>query len=305
MPPPRGSYNPIEGPGDYDTTSTIHNDTYPAIDPIKANLTGQAVFISGATRGIGRGISISFAKAGASMIAIGARSDLSETAQAIRAAAASAGKPEPKILELKLDVTNQASVDAAATRIKETFGRIDVVVNNAGLFSSRGLIADTDPEAWWDTMTVNLKGPYLVMRALIPLMLESDGLKTFVTVSSVGAHCRTPTASAYQTSKLAVLRLTEFVDAEYSGKGIVAFTIHPGNIPTDMTIGADGNIPKDIAHVFVETPELTGDSIVYLSSERRDWLGGRYINVTWDLPELIGLRDEIVKEDKLKVKLVI
>ncbi|KAJ8110760.1 hypothetical protein ONZ43_g5791 [Nemania bipapillata] len=305
MPPPRGSFNPIEGPGDYDTTSVIHNDTYPAIDPTKADLTGKAIFITGGTRGIGKGIGISFAKAGASMIAIGARSELSETVQAIKAAATSAGKPEPKILSLKIDVTSQASVDAAATKIKEAFGRIDIVVNNAGVLSGRGLIAETDPDAWWNTMVVNVKGPYLVMRALIPLMLESDGLKTFVTVSSVGAHCRTPMGSAYQTSKLAVLRLTEFLDAEYSGKGIIAFTIHPGNIPTDMTVGADNTFSKELAHIFVETPELTGDSVVYLTAERRDWLGGRYINVTWDLPELMGFRDEIVEKDKLKVQLVL
>ncbi|KAI1739612.1 NAD(P)-binding protein [Xylaria scruposa] len=300
MPPPKGSFNPIEGPGDYDTTSVIHNDTYPAIDSAKADLAGKAVFISGATRGIGKSISVSFARAGASMIAIGGRSALGETAKAIKAAAASVGKPEPKILELKLEVTSQESVDKAAAEIKKTFGRIDIVVNNAGVLSSSP-IAESDPETWWNTMTVNVKGPYLVMRALVPLMLETDGLKTFVTVSSVGAHCRSPGLSAYQTSKLAVLRLTEFLDADYSGKGIIAFSIHPGNVMTDM---ADG-ISEDLAHIFVETPELAADSIVYLTKERREWLGGRYVNVTWDLPELVGMKDEIVKGDKLKVQLVL
>lgn len=178
------------------------------------------------------------------MIAIGGRSDLSDTAQAMRAAATSVGKPEPKILELKLDVASRESVDEAAAEIKKTFGRIDIVVNNAGILSGRGLIAETDPEAWWHTMVVNLRGPFLVMRALIPLMLEAGGLKTFVTVSSVGAHCRTPSVSAYETSKLAVLRLTEFVDAEYSDQGIVAFGIHPGNIVTDMT----ADIPEELAY---------------------------------------------------------
>ncbi len=152
--------------GDYDTTSVVHNDTYPAIDSAKADMSGKAVFISGATRGIGRSISVSFAKAGASMIAIGGRSDLGDTARAMRAAAASVGKPEPKILELKLDVSSQESVDAAAAEIKKTFGRIDVVVNNAGIFVGGDLIADTDPEFWWNTMAINFKGPYMVMRAL-------------------------------------------------------------------------------------------------------------------------------------------
>ncbi|GAW25089.1 putative NADP-binding protein [Rosellinia necatrix] len=305
MPPPRGVHNVIEGPGDYDTTSVVHNDTYPAIDPAKADLTGKAVFISGATRGIGRSIGVSFAKAGASMIAIGGRSDLSGTARAIEAAAAGAGRPAPAILQLRFDVTSRAGVDAAAAEIRRAFGRVDVVVNNAGVLSGRGAIADTDPDAWWDTMAVNLKGPYLVMRALVPLMLEAGGLRTFVTVSSVGAHCRSPGLSAYQTSKLSVLRLTEFLNAEYSDKGIIAFSIHPGNVPTDMTVGPDDKVPEELAHIFVETPELAADSIVYLTGERRDWLGGLYINVTWDLPELMGLRDAIIKGGKLKVQLVV
>jgi NAD(P)-dependent dehydrogenase (short-subunit alcohol dehydrogenase family) len=181
------------------------------------------------------------------MIAIGARSDLSETTQAIREAVNSVGKPEPKVVELKLDVTSRESVDAAAAEIKKAFGRIDIVVNNAGVFAGQGLIADTDPDAWWDVMAVNVKGPYLVMRALVPLMLEAGGLQTFVTVSSVGALCRTPSVSGYQTSKLAVLRLTEFLNAEYCDKGISAFSIHPGNIPTDMLYGPDGAVvPEEL-----------------------------------------------------------
>ena len=60
----------------------------------------------------------------------------------------------------------------------------------------------------------------------------------------------------------------------------------------------------DLVVVFIETPELSADSIVYLTSEKRDWLGGRYTNCAWDLPELIAKKDEIVNEDKLKVRLV-
>lgn len=65
-----------------------------------------------------------------------------------------------------------------------------------------------------------------------------------------------------------------------------------------------GRADSVFAIVFVETPELSADSLVYLTSEKRDWLAGRYINATWDLPELMAKKDEIVKGDKLKVKLV-
>ncbi|KAI1849171.1 hypothetical protein JX265_012805 [Neoarthrinium moseri] len=300
MPPPRGTFNPLEGPADYDMTSVVHNDSYPGIDPSKTDLTGKAVFISGASRGLGRAMSISFAKAGVSMLALGARSDVSETVKAAQEAAAQAGRAEPKILSLKFDVSDRKGVDEAAQTVREQFGRLDILVNNAGLLLT-GFIADSDPDDWMRVWSVNLMGPYLLTRAFIPLMLER-GDKTIVTVSSVGAHCQMPGLSAYQMSKLAVLRLAEFVCAEYGDKGILAYSVHPGNVQTDM---ADGVVSPELAPVFVETPELSADSLVYLTSEKRDWLAGRYLNVTWDLPELMRKKDSIVSGDKLKVRLVV
>ncbi|KAL7627867.1 hypothetical protein AAE478_002062 [Parahypoxylon ruwenzoriense] len=242
MPPPRGTPNPIEGPGDYDTTTVVHDDTYAAIDPSKVDFSGKAVFISGASRGLGRAMCISFAKAGASMIAVGARSDLSATVKEMKAEAAKAGRSEPNILPLKSDVSDRQSIDDAAAQIKKSFGRLDIIINNAGIFGS-GLIADSDPDEWSKVWQVNLVGPYLVARAFIPLMLEG-GDKSIITVSSVGAHCISPGLSAYQSSKLAVLRLSEFISVEYGDKGILAYCIHPGNIPTDMIGGPDGLTPE-------------------------------------------------------------
>ncbi|KAI1399925.1 NAD(P)-binding protein [Hypoxylon fuscum] len=305
MPPPKGTPNPIEGPGDYDMTSIVHSDTYPAIDSSKADLSGKVVFISGGSRGIGKAMCVSFAKAGASKIAIGARGDLSAAIKEMKAAAASAGKPEPSILPLTFDVTDHKSVGAAATQVKENFGHVDIVINNAGKIGP-GLIVDSDPDEWWKIMQVNLLGPYLVARAFIPLLLEGSG-KTIITVASSGAHRLQPGTSAYSTSKLAVLRLVEFIDAEYGDKGILSYCIHPGNIPTDMIFDFTGSyeVPSDLKPFFIETPELSADSLVYLTSEKRDWLAGRYINVTWDLPEFVEKKDEIVKGDKLKVRLVL
>lgn len=222
-------------------TSVIHNDTYPAIDPVKADFSGKAIFISGASRGLGRAIAVSFAKAGASMIAMGARTGLSATTRMAREAASQAGKPPPRILPLELDVSDQKGVDEAARRVRDEFGRLDVLINNAGLLGSDN-IADSNPDEWARIWRVNLMGPYLLMRAFIPLMLE-EGDKTIVNVSSVGALLHTPGVSAYQTSKLAVLRLAEFVCAEYGDKGVLSYCIHPGNMPTDMITGA-GTSPE-------------------------------------------------------------
>jgi len=302
MPPPRGTPNPIEGPGDYDVTKQVHNDTYPAISPLSIPPLNKAVFVVGASKGIGFSIAKSFAQAGASHIAIGARSNLSTVKEAILKAAADANRSAPQVLEVKIDVTSQKSTEDAAALVEKAFGKLDILLINAGILGSPALIAESDPEKWWETWNVNLRGPYLVSRAFLPLMLRG-GDKTIITTSSVGAHVVTPAFSAYQDSKLAVLRFMEFVSKEYADKGVIAFAIHPGNIPTDIVGGPEGLRPH-LKPVFVETTELSADTIVYLTKEKREWLGGRYINCTWDMPELMVQKDEIVKGDKLKVRLV-
>jgi NAD(P)-dependent dehydrogenase (short-subunit alcohol dehydrogenase family) len=164
-------------------TKTVHNDTYPAIDPTKQDLTGKAVFISGASRGIGRSIAISFAKAGASNIVIGARSSLDAIEAAIQQAAQDARRPKPQVLKIKLEVTNPASVADAAAEVEKAVGRLDVLVNNAGVIDMT-MITDSNPETWWNVWEVNVKGPYLVARALLPLMLKvEDSLKQVITVA--------------------------------------------------------------------------------------------------------------------------
>ena len=212
-----------------DYTKTLHSDTYEAIDSSNANLHGKNVFICGASKGIGRSISLSFAKAGASCIAIGARSDQAGLEKDINDAAAAAKKNPPRVLQIKLDVTDQKTIESAAASIENQFGRLDVLIHNAGIVGSPGPIVDTDPEVWWNTWDVNVRGAYLVTRAFLPLMLRG-GDKQIVNVSSVGAHLIAPGMSSYQTSKLALLRFTEFIMSEYGEQGVLAYCIHPGNI---------------------------------------------------------------------------
>ena len=153
MPPPQGQWNPLEGPGDYTTTKQVHNDTYPAIDPTKADLSGKAVFISGASRGIGKSIALSFAKGGASYIAIGARSSLTNVENEIKKAATKAGRKEPQVLCLSLDVSDAKSVEIAVKKIEAEFGKLDVVINNAAIIGDRKTILEGDPDSWWQVCT--------------------------------------------------------------------------------------------------------------------------------------------------------
>jgi NAD(P)-dependent dehydrogenase (short-subunit alcohol dehydrogenase family) len=184
------------------------------------------------------------ARAGASYLAVGARSDLSRVAKDAEVAALSANRAAPKFLPINLDIADPKSVEDAAAAVEKAFGRCDIVVNNAGIIGDFALIGDSNPDAWWRVLEVNLRGPYLVSRAFLPLLLKT-GDAYVVNISSVGAHLVGPRLSAYQTSKLSLLRFSEFLNAEYAGKGVISFAIHPGNIPTDIMGGPEG-VPDNL-----------------------------------------------------------
>ena len=179
-------------------TITEHDDTYPFISPAAAALPpGRAVLVTGASKGVGQALALAYARAGASHIALGARSNLDEVKQLTLSAAQTAGHEAPSVLALALDVQDRGSVAAAAATIAQAFGRLDVVVNNAGALETWRPIAESDPDEWWRTWDVNVRGVYEVTRQMLPLLLKSE-LKTVVNVASRGAHSAMRGASAYQ-----------------------------------------------------------------------------------------------------------
>jgi NAD(P)-dependent dehydrogenase (short-subunit alcohol dehydrogenase family) len=261
-------------------------------------MTGKTILITGASKGIGRAAASSYAKAGASNIIIGARSPLDDTKREVLSAAKEAGRPVPEVLTLELDVSDQASVEAAARRVEQQHKSLDVLVNNAGYLEPWDSVAESDPARWWMSWQVNVLGTYLMCRSFLPLLLASE-LKTVLNVVSSGAHRLSPGASAYQTAKLAVCRFSEFLMVENGEKGLIAISVHPGGVPTELAKG----MPEYMMHVLRDTAELGADTFVALTEQRRQWLGGRYLRVNWDLAELDKKRDYIVREDLLKVRL--
>ncbi|KAF2166581.1 hypothetical protein M409DRAFT_66597 [Zasmidium cellare ATCC 36951] len=281
-------------------TPTIHKDTYAYIDPTQLDLSGRAVFITGASKGIGKETAISYAKAGASYIAIAARSGMDELEGSMIKAAKEAGRNEPKVLKLVLDVTSEESVQKAAESTEREFGRLDILVNNAGYLEPFVPITESKVEEWWKVWEINIKGPYLVTRALLPLLLKtSDSLRTILNVSSIGAQLIGAGASGYQTSKLALLRFGEFLNSDYKDQGVLSFGIHPGGVPTELALG----MPKQFQGGLIDTPELAADSMVWLTAERREWLAGRYVSVNWDMKEFLDKRAKIEEQNLLKVRM--
>lgn len=211
-----------------DFVENVH-DTYAFVDPTKQNLAGKHVLITGASKGIGRATAISYAKAGATGIAVAARSDLSSLVTELEQAATSAGRRAPKVVSVSMDVASEQSVRAAATKVHSGLGHLDIVIINAGVAEKFKPILEQDAEDWWSTWQTNMLGPFLTLKFFTPILIASpNDDRTIIALSSIGAHLTAHGASGYQCGKLALLRLMEFVNAEYGNQGVLAYAVHPG-----------------------------------------------------------------------------
>ncbi|TVY89799.1 Short chain dehydrogenase [Lachnellula willkommii] len=284
-------------------TSTIHKDINPSTDPTKSDLSqpSKVVLITGAGRGIGRSIALQYAAANVATVIICARtaSELDEVEQAIHGINSSV-----QVRKLPLDVSNDAAVAAAATKVRTEEGCLDVLVNNAGASDDWAPISEGDVKAYWNTWTVNFKGTYLMLHGFLPLLVDTAEAKQtlvdVVNIASIGAHVIIPGASAYQTSKFAVLRLTEFLLAEYGDKGVNCVAVHPGGFLTEMSARIEAIRPS-----LTDTPDLCAGFVVWFTKGQRSWLCGRYLSSAWDVDELEAKRDEIVQGEKLKMRMVV
>lgn len=284
----------------YGFVSTEHNDTYPAVDPLKADLKGRYVVITGAARGLGKAMAISYAKGGASGIAVLDLLDAAPVQKDILEAAKGAGRTEPQLLALKVDVTDEDSVAQAADAVQAAFPRVDILINNAGWMAPYTPIGESDPVKWWRCWEVNVKGPYLVSRAFLPLLLKSQE-KTLIVLSSVSAHFTLPGGSAYETTKQAVLKLNNYLMAEYGPEGLLAYAIAPGGVMTDMA----PDFPAQYHDRLTDTPQMVADTLVFLTKERREWLACRYVDSRWDMEEMLAKKEAIIQGDLLKVRMAL
>ncbi|VDB90969.1 unnamed protein product [Peniophora sp. CBMAI 1063] len=276
----------------------VRHDIYPTIDPTSAwetkSFKNKAVFITGASRGIGRVTAITFAKAGAA-IAIAARTDsaLEETKADVLKEA-----PDAKVEKYIVDVKNTAQVEAAVEAAAAAFGRLDVVVANAGALTSFEKTMDEKPAAgWWNTFEINVFGVYNAFRPAAKHLRKTNG--TFIAISSLAAQLRWPGGSDYETSKHTVNRLIEFIAQE--NPTVKAFALHPGSILTDM--GHDSGLAGQ-GMPFPDTVELPAVTMLYLASGKADWLSGRFVEATWDLGQVEReWKDKILEKDLLINKL--
>ena len=166
------------------------------------------------------------------MLAARSEPELAETA-------AEASQAGAEAIAIRTDVTSQVGTERLARRAVERFGRIDVLVNNAGISGPIGPLQGNDIAEWVDTINVNLTGTFLVCRAVVPVMLEQGGGR-IINLSGAGVANAWSNMSAYCASKAAVVRLTEVLAQELEDKGITVNALGPGSVHTSMWGEDDG-----------------------------------------------------------------
>jgi NAD(P)-dependent dehydrogenase (short-subunit alcohol dehydrogenase family) len=247
-------------------------------------LRGQVALVSGAGRGIGRVVALSFARAGGTLV-LGARTDAEVETVAAECRAAGA-----EVLAVHLDVTSRLDCMAAVDATRTRFGGIDILVNNAGIATSQKFTDVTD-DIWNLTMCTNLNGAFFLTQAALPLMIER-GRGAVITISSIAGKHGAPYIAPYVASKHAVVGLMRALAAEYAHTGITFNCVCPAYVNTPMTEGAIIRImektgrTRDLAMHALLTPqgrlvepEEVAAVCLLLGSPQGRGINGQAINV--------------------------
>jgi 3-oxoacyl-[acyl-carrier protein] reductase len=248
-------------------------------------LSGQVALVTGGGRGIGRNVALELAAAGAS-VAVAARS-----ADQIRQTAEEIGG-----LAIECDVSDREAVERMVAEVESEYGRLDLLVSNAGTSVREDAAWELEPADWWRVFEVNVLGVYLCCRAAIPGMLERGGGR-IVNVASGAAYLPGSASTAYSASKAAVHRFSETLALQLEPRGIPVFSISPGLVRTQMTERFSEDAPWT-------PPELAPRLVRALASGRLDGLAGRYLHAEHDdVDDIAGRIDQIRSEDLNAIRL--
>ena len=187
-------------------------------------MAGKCVVITGASRGIGAEAARVFAGTGANVVLIARSED---------AIADLAGEIGDRALAVPCNVTRYHEVARAVDAAVQAFGRLDVLINNAGVIDPIAHLATSDPDAWGLGVDVNLKGVYHGLRAALPVMLAAGG-GTIINISSGAAYGAVEGWSQYCAAKAGAAMLTAVVHKEYGDHGIRVMGLSPGTVATSM-----------------------------------------------------------------------
>ena len=225
-------------------------------------LKDQVAIVTGGGRGIGRLIALTFAKEGANVAVI------ARTESEIESAKQEIIDLGSKAIAIKTDVTDESQVIYMVQRVMDEFGRIDILINNAG-FAKHAYIQDISNELWDTTINVNLRGIMLCTRAVYKQMMKQKSGYIINISSGAGKHGSTMYA-VYSTSKFGVIGFTESLAAEGRQYGIKASVICPGPVATKMRAG---NHPNDDVSKLMLPQDIADVALFLVTQPKRAYIG--------------------------------
>lgn len=230
--------------------------------------------VTGASRGIGREITLALAAAGHQVIAV-SRTPTPEG--------------DARITPIACDISAIDAVTALHTQVAKEHGPVAILVNAAGIFGPISLIKDSDPKQWLETLMIDAIAPYYTSRAFLPEMLSNKWGRIINLSSAAALHQPGKLNSAYATAKVALNQFTRHLAAEISGSGVTANVIHPGDVRTEMwadikekadALGPEGADYKAWVDWVDETggdaPTKAADLILKLVSDESTHINGRF-----------------------------
>jgi len=248
--------------------------------------------ITGGGRGIGRAVALRLAN-NQWDVAIASRSanELAETAGIAKAASG-------RMLSITADVASAEDVRSMVQRTEKELGPIDLLVNNAGVAGPLAPFWETDPRDWWRCQEVNVLGPMLCCREVVPGMMRRRSGRIVNLTSGAGLRA-IANLGAYAISKASVIRFSEQLAMELAPHGITVFPIRPGVVRTRMVESVRERVP--VVQNFLDQgrdvpPEATADLVEYLASGKADSLSGCVLSVEENWDEMVSRAEEIRSE---------
>jgi 3-oxoacyl-[acyl-carrier protein] reductase len=204
----------------------------------------QVALVTGASRGIGRAIALELARHGFDLM-INYVSNATAAEQACAEAQAASGDTQMRVGMCRADISERADREALLAATREQFGRLDLLVNNAGVApEARVDLLEANEESFDRLLRVNLKGPYFLSQAVARWMIEqqqagalADYQPAIVNITSISAYTASPERGDYCVAKAGLAMMTQLYAARLAAEGINVYEIRPGIIATDMTAG--------------------------------------------------------------------
>lgn len=224
----------------------------------------KVTLITGASQGLGKALALAFAERGARLV-VNARSE-----ESIRPIAEEVEGAGAEVLAVAADVSKEADVERLLREAVGRFGRIDVLVNNAGLLGPRVGIEEYPEDEWRRVIDANLTGPFLVSKAAIPHMPDGGSIINLVSGVSVEGRAEW---GAYSVSKFGIEGLTQILASELGQSGVRVNAVDPGGMRTDMRAAA---YPEEDPQTRITPEENTAVFLYLASDESKDVTGERF-----------------------------